>query len=148
MTHNWTNESTRIWHWSDSPKTTVIIMWQLPSLCFFICSWYFLKQNSRREQVLISLSLPLLELSPLELITKKYVILFIFKFLINVVGTIVNSKGKSLGYVCFLEEYLHFSIIIWTTNHQPPSISYHHIKYNILSWLFSNSLNDSAHCAG
>ena len=46
--------------------------------------------------MLISLSLPLPELSPHELITKKYVILFIFKFLINVVRKIVNTKGKYL----------------------------------------------------
>ena len=98
MTHNWTNEPTRIWHWSDSPKTTVIIIVTTIFTMFSICSWYFLKQNSKREKALIShsLSLSLLELSPLELITKKYVILFIFKFQINVVRTTVNTKGKSL----------------------------------------------------
>ena len=88
MTHNWTNEPTRIWHWLDSPKTTVTIIVTTTFIMFSICSWSFLKQNSKRENVLISLSL--------SLITNKYVILFIFKFQINVVRTTVNTKGKSL----------------------------------------------------
>ena len=56
---------------------------------------------------------------------------------------LLNAKGTCERIFKYFnasgDEKSLISIIIWTTNHPPLSIFYPHIKYNILSWLFSNS---------
>ena len=40
------------------------------------------------------------------------------------------TRKQRQSILFLLEEHLHFSINIWTTNHPPPSIFYHHIRWN------------------